>query len=99
MNPSPATDYSITRVPTWIVSSRTRHGKDHTVTQITESGELQCSCESGQYNKNCWHRDFVCDGHAGKPRMRITLLPQPVRVQSARPLRSQVDVDELYGAA
>ena len=89
MNPSPATAYTIVRVLTWIVSSRTRRGKDHTVTQITESGELQCSCEAGQYGKTCWHRAFVRDGHASKPRIRIRPLP--------RPARSQADVDELYG--
>ncbi len=93
---SPATDYTITRVPTWIVPSRTRHGKSHTVTQITASGELQCSCEAGQYNKTCWHRDFVRDGHAGKMRIRIRPVPLPVRVQPSRPI-TQADVDELYG--
>ncbi len=94
---SPATDYTIVRVPTWDVPSRTRYGKRHTVTQVTASGELQCSCEAGQYNKTCWHRDFVRDGHAGKSRIRIRPAPQPVRVQPS-PRRSLASVNaDLYG--
>ena len=67
------TVYTMTGVPTWTVPSRTRTGKDHTVTQVIESGALQCSCEAGQYNKTCWHRAFVNGGHAGKPRVRLTI--------------------------
>ena len=96
---TPATDYTITRVPTWTVPSRTRHGKDHVVTQITASGELQCSCEAGMYGKQCWHRDFVRDGHAGKPRIRIRPVPQPVWVQPSRRLSLVSVNDDLYGAA
>lgn len=88
----PTPVYTMTRVPTWTVPSRTRHGKDHTVTQITESGELQCSCEAGMYGKQCWHRLFVKDGHAGKPRVRLT-------IPATTPLRARVSAEGAAYAA
>ena len=68
---SPIQAYTVTRAPTWRVPSRTRHGRDHVVTQVTDDGVLFCSCEAGQYGRSCWHREWVKDGRAGKPTMRI----------------------------
>ena len=67
------TTYAMTHVRTWPVPWRVRDGTVHTVTQVTASGELACSCEAGRYGKRCWHRAFVKDGRAGKPRVRLAV--------------------------
>ncbi len=72
-----ASGVTVTRVPRWTVPSRTRHGKDHTVTE--HEGQLWCSCEAGQYGKTCWHRDWVRDSRAGKPRMGIVAPAAPAQ--------------------
>ena len=76
---SPISEYTVTRAPTWTVPSRTRHGRDHVVTQVTDDGVLFCSCEAGQYGRSCWHREWVKDGRAGKPRIRLQ--PKPATGQ------------------
>jgi hypothetical protein len=57
----------------WTVPSRTRRGRTHTVTLDFTTETMQCSCEAGQYNRHCWHRDLVSEGKAGKPRVRLVL--------------------------
>ena len=77
---SPISGYTVTRAPTWTVPSRTRHGRDHVVTQVTDDGVLFCSCEAGQYGRSCWHREWVKDGRAGKP--RIAIRPKPANIRT-----------------
>jgi hypothetical protein len=65
------------REATWEIPSRTRRGRTHTVTLHGDTGVMECTCEAGQYNKWCWHRDYVNDGHASKPHVVLVLTPPP----------------------
>ena len=95
-----ASGVTITRAPTWTVKSRTRRGLDHTVTQVSDDGVLFCSCEAGMYGKTCWHREWVKDGRAGKPRIGIVapMRPTPVPERPPRPAPrlEALPVDDLY---
>ena len=88
----------ITRAPTWTVKSRTRRGLDHTVTQVIDGGVLFCSCEAGMYGKNCWHRDWVRDGHAGKPTIGV-MAPATVKVNVGVQSEPTFDASDLYDDA
>ena len=93
---TPTLDYTVTRAPHWVIASRTRQAKDHTVTQVEAadgSSQLFCSCEAGMYGRQCWHREWVKDGRAGKPTLRI----RPAAPTSAP--RPTVDTDSLYSDA
>jgi len=41
----------------YTVPSRTRTGRDHTVSLDPRDGAIvACTCEAGQYGRSCWHR-------------------------------------------
>ena len=53
---TPTINYTVTRAPQWVIASRTRQGTDLTVTQVEAadgSPQIFCSCEAGQYGKQC----------------------------------------------
>lgn len=74
MHPSsPSTQTTISSIR-YEVPSRRRNGKVHTVSlDPRDNAIISCSCEAGQYGKSCWHRVWVADGKAGKPRIRVTI--------------------------
>lgn len=59
LHPQPMPGYRFTL---WLVESRTRAGKNHTVClREYDAGrwEAQCSCEAGQYGGICTHAALV----------------------------------------
>jgi hypothetical protein len=69
----------ITKSIRYPVPSRTRRGKTHIVSVDPRDGVIvACTCEAGSYGKACWHRQWVADGRAGKPIVRVQI--RPVRV-------------------
>ena len=95
-----ASGVTITRVPRCVVPSRTPRGTDHTVTE--HERQLRCSCAAGQYGTWCWHRDWVKDGRASKPRIGVMPVAATVKpTTTARAGRSVGDtsVGERFGLA
>jgi hypothetical protein len=78
MNPNTQTTI---QAITYAVPSRTRRGRTHTVSvDPRDLAIVACTCEAGQYGRWCWHRDWVLDGRAGKPRVRVTQRPAAQRL-------------------
>ena len=84
----------------YFIRSDSRPNLFHRVSET--AGRYVCECEDYTYRRReCRHIEQVkrgC-GVVAQPKRHTAIrpVPQPVRVQPSRRLRSQADVDELYG--
>jgi hypothetical protein len=83
MQSQPSTSKPIIHRITWTVPSAREADTGYTVSADRWDGPLACTCPAGDFPKTrgrCWHLKAVHAGLAGKPVVRLTIVPRPVGV-------------------
>jgi hypothetical protein len=75
----PGTAYQ-TRITAIVYTIQREGGSVHRVSVDPRDGVIQCSCEAGRYDRECWAARLAREGNAGKPRVRCTQVPRRARV-------------------